>query len=219
MSVPIPLLLERYPALADVPLDRLRADLENVVEVVAPARSTLFHELQPCGGFPLVIDGVVRVARGSPDGRELELYRVHAGEICVVSTGCLLGSTPMSAHGIALTDTRLLLVERPTLLAWTAFPAVRLFLLGLMAGRMAELMGLIEAVAFRRLDQRLARSLLGHGRVIRCTHQHLADELGTAREMVSRLLKRFEEQGLLRLGREQIELLDLEQLRSIAAPA
>ena len=219
MRVPISLLLERYPALADVPLERLQSDLERVTEVAVPARSTLFHEHQPCAGFPLVIDGIIRVARGSPDGRELELYRVHAGEICVVSTGCLLGSTPMSAHGIALTDTRLLLVERPTLLAWTAYATVRLFLLGLMAERMAELMGLVEAVAFRRLDQRLARSLLGHGRVIRCTHQQLADELGTAREMVSRLLKRFEEQGLLRLGREQIELLDLEQLRSVAEPA
>lgn len=214
----VQLLLERYPALADVPVPRLEADLAAVPLIEVPERAVLFRELAPCTGFPFVLDGEVRVARGSPDGRELELYRVHPGEICVMSTSCLLGSRPMSAHGTAVSRSRLVMVDRPTLLGWTEFPSMRIFLLALMAERMAELMSLVEAVAFQRLDQRLARALLGRGRLVRVTHQQLADELGTAREMISRLLKRFEEQGALRLGREQIEIVEAAALKLVAGP-
>jgi CRP/FNR family transcriptional regulator len=78
-------------------------------------------------------------------------------------------------------------------------------------------MALAEAVAFQRLDQRLANTLLGHGSVLRCTHQALADELGTVREIVSRLLSRFERAGWVRLGRERIDVLDSAALRALAA--
>lgn len=216
------LLRSRYPALAAIPNDRLARDLATVRILEVPAQSTLFRETEPCAGFPFVIDGEVRVTRGAPDGRELELYRVRAGEVCIVSTSCLLGSLPMSARGVAAATTRLAMVDRATLAGWLAFDAVRLFVLGLMADRLAELMALVEAVAFHRLDQRLAGALLGHGRTLRATHQELADALGTAREMVSRLLKRFEEQGAVRVGRERIEIVDAPMLRALAgqsAPA
>ena len=211
------ILLSSYPALAGIPADRLQADLAEVAVVLVPDRTVLFREAEPCRGFPFVLDGQVRVTRGSPDGRALELYRVHPGEICVVSTGCLFGNTPMTAQGVAASPTRLAMVDRNLLLRWTEYESVRLFMLGLMADRMAELMALVEAVAFQRLDQRLARALLGRGRQINATHQQLADELGTAREMVSRLLKRFEDRGILRLAREQVEIVDLPALRAIAA--
>jgi len=211
------LLVSRYPALTDLPAARLARDLQSVSLVEAPAHTVLFRESEPCGGFPFVLDGQVRVARGAPDGRELELYRVQAGDICVVSTGCLLGSVPMTAHGVAVVPSRVAMIDRTTLLGWTAFESFRRFLFGVMADRMAELMELVEAVAFQRLDQRLARALLGRGRLIRATHQQLSDEIGTAREMVSRLLKRFEDQGAVKLGREQIEILDASALRRVAA--
>lgn len=210
------LLLEHYPCLTAVPSMRLVADLQRAAVLEVPERTTLFRETEPCAGFPFILEGQVKVSRASSAGRELELYRVHPGEICVVSTGCLLGGTPMSARGVTVTGTRLAMVDRATLMDWTEFPSVRMFLLGLMADRMTELMALVEAVAFQRLDQRLAHALLGHGRLILATHQQLADELGTAREMVSRLLKRLEEQGTVRLGREQVEILDLARLKALA---
>lgn len=210
------LLLEHYPCLTAVPSMRLVADLQRAAVLEVPERTTLFRETEPCAGFPFILEGQVKVSRASSAGRELELYRVHPGEICVVSTGCLLGGTPMSARGVTVTGTRLAMVDRATLMDWTEFPPVRMFLLGLMADRMTELMALVEAVAFQRLDQRLAHALLGHGRLILATHQQLADELGTAREMVSRLLKRLEEQGTVRLGREQVEILDLARLKALA---
>ncbi len=98
-----------------------------------------------------------------------------------------------------------------------AEPAFRDFIFSLFSERMADLMQLVEEVAFHKLDQRLAALLLGKGRVVRASHQQLADELGSVREMVSRLLKRFEDQGLVRLGREQVEVLDPAGLRRAAS--
>jgi len=92
----------------------------------------------------------------------------------------------------------------------------RNFIFNLFAERMADLMRLVEEVAFRKLDQRLAALLLGKGRVVHATHQQLADELGSVREMISRLLKGFAELGLVALGREQIEIRDAAGLRRIA---
>lgn len=210
------LLLAAYPALRSVPQARLAEAAARLPTLEVEAGARLFAEGQPCQGFPFVIEGQVRVARGSADGRELELYRVGPGEVCVVSAGCLFGGVPMTAHGHAAVPTRLAMVDRETLLEWTDSRPWRLFLFGLMADRMAELTALVEAVAFQRLDQRLARSLLGHGPVVQTTHQRLADELGTAREIVSRLLGRLEDQQMVRLGRERIEVLDPARLRQLA---
>lgn len=207
------ILLAYYPALAGFPTHLLETYLAERGWTDVPEGVLVFAEHSPCGGFPFLVEGQVRVSRGSPLGRELELYRVNPGEVCVVSAACSLGSMPMHARGVATRSTRLLLVDPATLVAWTENQDLRRFILGVMADRMADLMELVEAVAFRRLDQRLAAALLGHGAEVRTTHQQLADELGTAREIVSRLLKRFEADGLVRLGREMIAICDAAALR------
>jgi CRP/FNR family transcriptional regulator len=100
--------------------------------------------------------------------------------------------------------------------AWCSHEPFRRFVFGVFADRLADLMALAEAVAFQRLDQRLAAALLGHGDVLQTTHQALADELGTVREIVTRLLRRFERAGWLVLGRERIELREPAALRRLA---
>lgn len=209
-------LLEAYPALASVPQPRLEEAAARLPMLEVEAGTQMFAEGQPCQGFPCVLTGQIRVARGSADGRELALYRVEPGEVCVVSAGCLFGGAAMTAHGHATRVTTVVLVDRETLLEWSDARPWRAFLLGLMADRMAELTALLEAVAFQHLDQRLARVLLGHGAAIQITHQRLADELGTAREIVSRLLGRFEDEGVVQLGRERIEIVDLSALQRLA---
>lgn len=209
-------LLAAYPALRSVPTARFAETAAHLPVLSVPSGTELFAEGHACQGFPCVLGGQVRVARGSADGRELELYRVGPGEVCVVSAGCLFGDAPMTAHGHAVGTTRIALVDLDTLLEWSDARPWRLFLMGLMAERLAELTALVEAVAFQRLDQRLARSLLGHGPTVQATHQRLADELGTSREIVSRLLGRFEAQHIVRLGRERIEIVDLPALRQLA---
>lgn len=207
-----------YPVLAQIPPAE-RADVLATQAQTArvPAGAVLFEEGAPCRGFPLVLAGCVRVARGAPNGRSLELYRVTPGELCVVSTSCLFGSHPLTAHGETTEATELVVLSPAGFERWAAFEPFRRYVFGIFADRLADLMALAEAVAFQRLDQRLAAALLGHGGTLKLTHQALADELGTAREIVTRLLRRFEQQGWVRLGRERIELHDPAALRVLAA--
>jgi CRP/FNR family transcriptional regulator, anaerobic regulatory protein len=211
-------LLQLYPALRALQPALLDPVLQHEAQLVRAADgAVLFQEGQPCMGFPLVLQGGVRVARGAPTGRTLELYRVGPGELCVVSTSCLFGQAALAAHGQAVAATELVMLSAAGFERLAADAGFRRFVFGIFADRLADLMALAEAVAFQRLDQRLAQALLVQGPLLRCTHQVLADELGTVREIVSRLLQRFERAGWVRLGRERIELLDGEALRALAA--
>ena len=210
-------LAHRYPMVGEMPEAAQRDLLDNAQWMTVPAGSLLFDDHQACEGFPFVIDGSVRVVKCAQNGRELPLYRVAPGETCVISSSCLLGHDDYNARGIAESDTVLMLLPKPVFEALLAEPAFRNFVFHLFAERIADLMQLIEEVAFHRLDQRLAAQLLGKGRTLHVTHQQLADELGSVREFVSRLLKGFAAQGLVKLSREQVEILDPAGLRRLAS--
>jgi CRP/FNR family transcriptional regulator len=208
-----------YPALAALPAaERSRVEAEAQA-VHVPAGARVFGAGEAPRGFPLVLDGSVRVAKVAAQGRELALYRVGPGEGCILTSSCLLGGAPYTAQGVVERATRLLVLPPPLFAALLAHEPFRAFVFRLFSERLADLTELVEAVAFRRLDARLAERLLGRGAKLRITHQQLADELGTVREMVSRVLKSLEEQGLVALGREQIEIVDPAGLRRIAASA
>lgn len=210
-------LLALYPVLAKLPTGLLRRVCDTMQTLSIPSGTAVFDEHQPCRGFPFVLDGAIRVVKVSAGGRELPLYRVRAGESCIITSSCLLGHADYNARGVTEGETTLALLPRQLFDEMLAEPVFRDFVFSLFSERVAELMQLVEEVAFRKLDQRLAALLLGKGRVVHATHQQLADELGSVREMVSRLLKGFAEQGLVRLGREQIEVLDAAGLREVAS--
>lgn len=182
-----------------------------------PDGTTLFREHEACQGFPLVLDGEIRVSRSASNGRELELYRVLPGEMCLVSSACLFAGQVFTARGITTRPTRLTMLPPVLFRAALGSEPFRDFVMGLFAARMADLTALIEAVAFQKLDSRLAATLLGHGSQLRATHQALADELGTVREIVTRLLHRFERSGWVELSRECITIRDSVALRQLAA--
>lgn len=206
-----------YPVLAELPVDLYQRLMATMQTMTVPAGAVLFDERQPCLGFPFVLDGSIRVTKAAANGRELPLYRVLPGESCIITSSCLLGHAAYNARGTAETASTLILLPRNLFDELLEQVAFRDFVFHQFAERMAELMQLVEEVAFRKLDQRLASLLLGKGRVLHTTHQQLADELGSVREMVSRLLKGFAEQGLVRLGREQVEILEPAGLRLIAS--
>ena len=210
-------LVALYPVLGKLPAGLLQRIVDAMQMLSVPAGTVVFDEHQPCRGFPFVLAGAIRVAKLSSSGRELPLYRVLAGESCIISSSCLLGHADYNARGVSEGPTTLALLPRPLFDEMLGEPAFRDFVFALFSERMAELMQLVEEVAFRKLDQRLAALLLGKGRVVHATHQQLADDLGSVREMVSRLLKGFAEQGLVRLGREQVEVLDAAGLRRVAS--
>jgi CRP/FNR family transcriptional regulator len=181
-----------------------------------PARQALFSAGDLCQGFPLVLRGEVQVYRESPQGKRLELYRIGAGEICLVSTASLFVGGALTANAVTTQSTELRLLSPAGFLRACDEPELRAFLFGQFAQRLADLMAVTDAVAFQRLDQRLAAALLGHGPLVAASHQDLAHALGTAREIVTRLLRRFEQEGWVALGRNEIRIVDARALRAQA---
>ena len=208
-----------YPALASLPAAQLAALLPPGAIMHLPAGTQVFAEHQPCQGFPLLLEGSIKVIKLAANGRELMLYRVMPGGSCIISSSCLLGHSDYNARGIAETPLTLLALPVSTFTTLMVEHApFRDFVFHLFADRIGELMQLVEEVAFARLDQRLAKLLLArHESTLNVTHQQLADELGSVREIVSRLLKGFAAQGLVTLGREQLTVVDREGLQKLAA--
>ena len=210
------LLADLYPSLAQVqPSPDNPASGLAPIEV--PPNTVLFDENAVCRGFPLVMQGEIKVSRNSGDRRSLELYRVVPGELCLVSSASLFRAEPLSAFGVTTKASTLMLITPDLFRHWLDTPAFRNDILGLFAERMADLTSLIDAVAFHKLDRRLAAALLGRGQQVNVTHQTLADELGTVREIVTRLLRRFEREGWVSLGREQIQIVNPNALRLLVS--
>jgi CRP/FNR family transcriptional regulator len=210
-------LLNLYPALTNLAPEKLEILLQ-ASPMQLPAGTVVFAEHQPCQGFPLLLDGSIKVVKQAASGRELMLYRVVPGGSCIISSSCLLGQTDYNARGIAETPLSLLVLPAPEFaLQLVHNSPFRDFVFHLFAERIGELMQLVEEVAFTRLDQRLARLLLARQEEsIAITHQQLADELGSVREIVSRLLKGFAAQGLVALAREQLSITNRAGLQKIA---
>ena len=208
-----------YPALAGLPDATLSSALDKAQVVSLAAGTPLFGEGSVCRQFPLVLAGSIRVAKVG-EGRELHLYRVTPGESCVLTSSCLVGGRDYPATGVVESDVRLVVLPKAVFDELVAsHPPFRQYVFGLFAERLTELMALVEAVAFHKLDRRVAAALLGHGRIVEMTHQQLADSVGSVREIVTRVLRSFVDQGLVKLGRGSIEVLDAAGLRSVAEGA
>jgi len=181
----------------------------------------LFRHGDACHGYVLVIDGSIRVQKIDPQGHEIVLYRVEEGQTCMLTTSCLIGGLVYPAEGVAESDVHLAVLARPLFERALAESApFRRFVLASMGRRIGDLMLLVEDVAFGRMDVRLARQLcrlMDGQQIVHCTHQELATELGTAREVVSRLLKNFEHRHWVVLRRGEIELLALSTLQQLRA--
>jgi len=209
-------LIPLFPALTGLPAT-LAAEVERqIMPMRAPAGTVLFDAGLACQALPLVLQGNIRVSKRAENGREIRLYGVHPGELCIVTVSCLLGGKAYPATGIAETEVSALALPRPLFMRLTAeHTPFRDAVFGLFSDRLTGLMALVEEVAFHKLDQRLAAWLAQRGPTIMASHQVIAQELGSVREIVSRLLKQFEEQKLVRLGRERIEVLNASALKKL----
>jgi CRP/FNR family transcriptional regulator len=207
-----------FPTLATLPA-ALAVEVERqAVPLQAPAGTVLFDAGMACQALPLVLEGRIKVSKRAENGREIRLYSVQPGELCIVTVSCLLGGEPYPASGVAETAVSALALPRTLILRLVAsHPPFREMAFKLFAERLTSLMQLVEEVAFHKLDQRLAAWLLARGPLVTVSHQVVADELGSVREIVSRLLKQFEEEGSVRLGRERIEILAPAPLQRRAA--
>lgn len=213
--------MDAFPALTAIDDPAWRQVVAQARLVTVDAGTVLFRDGDSCAGYVLVLDGSVRVQKMDANGREIVLYRVEPQQTCMLTTSCLLGGTAYPAEGVAEARTQLAMLPAAAFdRAIGESAAFRRFVLSAISQRIADLMLLIEDVAFGRMDMRLARLLLRRadaGGMLAATHQGLAVELGTAREVVSRLLKDFESRGLVHLGRGEMTLLDRVSLEALGA--
>lgn len=213
-----PVALVSHPAFAGLPSLLVETLLATAQPVQLPAGQVLFDPGSPCRSFLVIENGSVRVAKSGATGREILLYRLRPGDSCILTVTCLLADTNYSARGVVESDLRGLAIPGPVfrqlLTDWAPF---RAFIFRFFAERVTELMERIEEVAFRALDRRVASALLAHCDPVEITHQGLADEVGSVREVISRILKDLETQGYVRLERGCIHLLDRDSLSQFAA--
>jgi CRP/FNR family transcriptional regulator len=212
--------IDRFAGLKRLPAE-LRATLVAGGRIVeAPAGAQVFEPGQSADNLLLLLEGTVRVRQSSDTGREVFLYRVNAGESCVLTTACMLAFEDYAADGVAETDVRAVAIPRATFDELMArSPDFREFVFKAYSRRITDLFRLIDDIVFQRVDIRLAARLLeladGEG-AVKATHQVLGSELGTAREVVSRTLAEFQRRGWVAQERGKVRLLDREAVERFA---
>ena len=179
----------------------------------------LYYEGDPCTSLVIVIEGRIRIEHISDEGHEITLYHVDAGNTCRLNTSCVLGGHAHPAGAIA--DTPTLAAFIPSELLHKAIAesdALRRYVFRSLDSGLNELVSLVDEIAFDDMDHRLAKHLLAQssdGKTVVTTHQALANELGTAREVVSRVLKGLESRGWIMLKRGRISILDSDALKDL----
>jgi CRP/FNR family transcriptional regulator len=211
---------EQFPELRGVDDPAWREVLAASRIVRLPAGTSVFRDGDSCRSYMLVLSGSMRIQKVSESGREIVLYRVEAGQGCVLTTSCLLAGRNYPAEGVTETEVTAVTIPLDRFEQGLAqSPGFRRFIFSTYTRRLTDLIMLIEEVAFGRIDVRLAHYLLRHAGgdgSLTVTHQELAVELGSAREVISRQLKEFERRGWVRLGRGRIVLLDRGALRRLS---
>lgn len=190
-----------------------RARFEQALRarVLGPGQRFL-SEGAACESLLFVERGALRVFKTAQSGREITLYRVRAGELCILSLSSLLARTPYTASVCADGETQALELDGATFRAlYASEPALQEHVAVQLHRLLTDVMTLVTEVAFRRVDERLRDFLLRaseRSATVETTHERLAHELGTAREVVSRLLENLRDDGLVAVARGQVQILD-----------
>jgi len=193
--------------------------LDHSQQMTIPEGTIIFHQGDQCLNYLLIISGSVKVITRAENGREIVLYHIRSGGSCVLTTSCLISSDDYPAEGVTETDVLALAIPKPVFEQYMGESrAFRKQVFHSYGDRLIKLITLVEEISFAKLDIRLAKFLLENGSVntpIRTTHQALATELGSAREVISRQLKEFENKGWVQLSRGKIEIRNHDALASL----
>lgn len=187
----------------------------TLVEI--PDHQFICLEGNKCSGIPLVLEGRARVYKLSESGREITLYRVEPGDSCILTASCIMSGVEFPASVATETRVEAIIIPPAILRRWVnQYDVWSEFLWGMLSSRFAEVISLVEEVAFQRVDKRTAEYLLhlaGADGKIKKTHQDIAADIGSSREVISRILKEFEHKGLITLSRGEIHAENLHELR------
>ncbi|MEJ8561860.1 Crp/Fnr family transcriptional regulator [Yoonia sp. GPGPB17] len=215
--------INKFKGLSLLPTD-IRKELEAGSQIVSVLAGTeIFAPGQTADNLWLLLDGTVKVQQKSETGREIFLYRVHAGESCVLTTACMLAFEDYAAEGKSETDVTAVAIPRKTFDDLVAkSPVFREFVFTAYSRRITDLFTLIDDIVFQRMDVRLASRLLELAdvdNVIHATHAVLGTELGTAREVISRTLSEFQRRGWVEQSRGEVRLIGKDGLERLVKSA
>lgn len=203
-------------------LQRADASLVNELKreaqfVKIPAGQDVFVEGDRVDGIALLISGVVRVYKIGETGREITFYRFGLGQSCILTANAILSQRSFPAIATVEEDAEAVMIPADVFRDWVnRYDLWREFVFDLLSERLSTVMAIVDEVAFQRMDRRVALFLLNQAKVqnpMRITHQELAAELGSSREVISRILEDFSREGLIESGRGIIEILDFEALQ------
>ncbi len=210
-----------FPKASTNELSELRQTFLTDSQVIeAPSDTPLFSPGDSCEHYLFLLQGQVKVFATAANGKEILLYRIQSGETCVLSTNCMMGSRHYPAS--AKTETPCLALSVPIASLQQAMETSSLInrlLMDNFARRIGSLIELVSEVALERLDVRLARHLLqlcDDKQTIHTTHEALATEIGTAREVISRQLRQLEQQGWIKTARGLIQITDTSSIQSLS---
>lgn len=170
-------------------------------------------EGENCNYLPIVKSGIVRVYKLSPNGQEMTLYRINSGESCILTMSCLLTTKEFPAIALVESDAEVYLLDARIVKEWVnKYPIWREYILDYMSGIILRVLSILENTTFNRTELRIIDFLVmknkESGDILNFTHQKIASEIGTSREVVSRILKELESENIIKLSRGSISILD-----------
>ncbi len=212
---------QALPVLRDATSQLVREFQQVAFLAKIPAGHDVFLEGDSVDAIALLISGVVRVYKIGETGREITLYRFGHGESCILTANAILSQKSFPAIATVEKDAEAVMIPADKFRDWVKrYDAWREFVFELLSDRLSTVMAVVEEVVFQRMDRRVAALLLNRSKVtnpIRITHQEIAAELGSSREVISRILEDFSQKGVIEVTRGTVEILDLEAVADRAA--
>jgi CRP/FNR family transcriptional regulator len=213
-------LIKSYPVIIEAGKEFQEQFKQYAILKKIPAGEFIFIEKDNCTFFALILSGRVRVFKEGESGREVTLYRFEKGESCILTVSCILSDSLYPALAVAEEDSEAFLIPANVFREWVSrFGPWRKYVFEILAKRLSSVIMVVEEVAFRRVDSRIAELLLKETdkeQTVRLTHQQIAAEIGTSREVVSRILKDLEQEKMITSGRGIISIINVSELRKIS---
>ncbi|MBR5515391.1 MAG: Crp/Fnr family transcriptional regulator [Clostridia bacterium] len=210
-----------FPFWKDIGEEKQRFISENTFSV-SYKKGTNVHDAQGCSGVFIVLSGCLRIYIMSEEGKDITLYRLHKGEMCMLSASCVIQSITFDVFIDAEEDSECCVIDGMAFSQLSeSDPAVKIFALETAVSRFSDVMWVMQQILFMSMDKRLAIFLYDEALRTSCdtvvlTHEQIAKYMGSAREVVSRMLKYFSNEGIVEVSRKGIKILDKKKLRNLA---
>ncbi|UCH81924.1 MAG: Crp/Fnr family transcriptional regulator [Nitrospiraceae bacterium] len=193
--------------------------LDHITVDAIPKGDIIFNEGDECRQMVFILSGIVRVYKTAESGREITLYRLQAGDSCILTASCIFSQSHFPAIAVAEDDVEVAVIPSLIFQEWVNnYEVWRNYIFNLISEQFSAIMAVLEEVAFRRMDIRVANLLLKLSsekrKDLKIKHQEIALELGSSREVVSRILEQFAYENIVELKRGTIILRDIDKLKS-----